>query len=940
MTHKRKLFLGFCFSALVSTAFSQFYTDLQQITFSGKRSGEGYFSGDDSKLVYQSENVAGNPFYQIYTLDLRTGQTRLVSNEIGKTTCAWFHPNNVDILYSSTHLDPLSRKKQEAELENRIQNTGKKYSWDYDKNYDLFLKNIETNNLRRLTYATGYDAEGSISSDGKKIVFTSNRNIYRQGMNLEREHSYYCDLFLLDLDKNETQQLTDTPGYDGGPFFNSDNTRICWRRFSENGHTAEIFTMDLNNKVENKITDLGVMSWAPYFHPSNDYIIFSNNLHGFNNFELYIVDRSGRGEPVRVTKREGFDGLPTFSNDGNTLSWTSNNTASGNSQIFTAVWNHDAAIDALKNTFSKSDHVSDYQSSSNISQFDLSYYTEILCSDLFEGRMTGTKGMEKANQFVAQELNSFGLRPWQSKSWVQKFSFLKKFAVDESSFLKIDAQENIACRLDSDWTPMNFSENGKLTFNEICFAGYGLRVKPNSNSEGYDSYTHLDVANKWVMVLDGLPPHITDTSVINYFSNPTQKASLARNLGAQGIIFVNSENNDTTKQIASNVDHSLTIKSFVLSRETASLLFNSNGRKLSTEIEKFNNSEPVLGFTLKNFRVNGDIKIKKERGECHNTLGWLRSGKKNNDILVIGAHLDHLGRSNAFSRRKSTDKRDFHPGADDNISGIAALLEIAHKLSLMTRSGSLDLKFDILFGFWSGEEIGLLGSSHFIKTWYQQEKAKNIIAYINMDMVGRYKDKLTIHGIGSANKWAAYIQQANIPIGLNLNLQRDSFIPTDTTSFITKKIPIISGFTGLHSDYHSPSDTPEKLNYSALNKCAQLFKNITLNVNHDNNNLKYVAQVAPNKSRSRLKSYLGTIPDYGSSDVKGVAISGVTSGGPAEKAGLKSEDIVMQLGEEKVESIYDYTRAIGNTIPNKQTYIIIQRENQRIELKITPTARK
>jgi hypothetical protein len=181
---------------------------------------------------------------------------------------------------------------------------------------------------------------------------------------------------------------------------------------------------------------------------------------------------------------------------------------------------------------------------------------------------------------------------------------------------------------------MNFSENGKLTFNEICFAGYGLRVKPNSNSEGYDSYTHLDVANKWVMVLDGLPPHITDTSVINYFSNPTQKASLARNLGAQGIIFVNSENNDTTKQIASNVDHSLTIKSFVLSRETASLLFNSNGRKLSTEIEKFNNSEPVLGFTLKNFRVNGDIKIKKERGECHNTLGWLRSGKKNNDILV------------------------------------------------------------------------------------------------------------------------------------------------------------------------------------------------------------------------------------------------------------------------------------------------------------------
>lgn len=158
--------------------------------------------------------------------------------------------------------------------------------------------------------------------------------------------------------------------------------------------------MDLNSKVERKITDLGVMSWAPYFHLTNDYIIFHNNLHGFNNFELYIVDRSGCGEPVRVTKREGFDGLSTFSNDGNTQSWTSNNTASGNSQIFTAVWNHDAAINALKSTFSKSDHVSGYQSSSNISQFDLSYYTEILCSDLFEGRMTGSKGMEKPTSLL------------------------------------------------------------------------------------------------------------------------------------------------------------------------------------------------------------------------------------------------------------------------------------------------------------------------------------------------------------------------------------------------------------------------------------------------------------------------------------------------------------------------------------------------------------
>ena len=252
-----------------------------------------------------------------------------------------------------------------------MNNTGKKYSWDYDENYDLFIQNTNTGSVRRLTFSKGYDAEGCISNNGKSVVFASNRNLYASNFGSTqsiKDLSFYCDLYLLDLEKNSTEQITDTKGYDGGPFFSPDGSMICWRRFSENGHQAEIYTMNLEDRKEHKITSLGVMSWAPFFHPSNDYLVFSTNLHGFNNFELYIVDRNGRGKPIRVTDRDGFDGLPSFSNDGQTITWTSNATTGGNSQIFTAKWNHNAAIHALNQTMHQTEVEEKYRVTSQISQ--------------------------------------------------------------------------------------------------------------------------------------------------------------------------------------------------------------------------------------------------------------------------------------------------------------------------------------------------------------------------------------------------------------------------------------------------------------------------------------------------------------------------------------------------------------------------------------------
>ena len=321
------LLLAFSFqgASIAQVPQSRLLSGIRQLSFEGRRAGEGYFNPDGSLLVFQSEREPGNPFFQIYLMDLDTGDTHRVSPGFGKTTCGWIHPYQSRLLFASTHEDPQARLKQEEELELRASGNAGRYSWDYDKYFDIFESDLEGGNLRNLTQALGYDAEGSWSPDGSLIVFSSNRHAYTEKLSpqdqsiFERDKSFLVDLYLMNADGTGVRRLTHTPGYDGGPFFSPDGQEIVWRRFSEDGTTAEIFTRKLDGSPERQITRLGAMSWAPYFHPSGDYLIFATNLHGFENFELYLVDGEGKSDPVRVTSREGFDGLPAFSPDGNTL---------------------------------------------------------------------------------------------------------------------------------------------------------------------------------------------------------------------------------------------------------------------------------------------------------------------------------------------------------------------------------------------------------------------------------------------------------------------------------------------------------------------------------------------------------------------------------------------------------------------------------------------
>ena len=331
-----------------------FIRETRRLTLEGRRAGEGYWSPDGKRLVFQSEREPDNPFYQIYVVELSSGATKRISPGIGKTTCAFFRPGSDEILFASTHADPQSKKLQQDELALRASGTQRRYAWDFDPEMDIYVYSEKTGALKRVTSAQGYDAEAAYSPDGRWIVFSSTRDAYGGTLSdedrtrLEKDPAHFAEIYIMRADGTEQKRLTQTPGYDGGPFFTHDGERIVWRRFDASGRVADIYTMKIDGSDVKRITDFGAVSWAPYEHPSKQYILFASNKLGHDNFEVFIVDREGAKEPVQVTYSPGFDGLPVPSPDGKRIAWTSSRSGAGAGQIFLADWNHAKALEALK----------------------------------------------------------------------------------------------------------------------------------------------------------------------------------------------------------------------------------------------------------------------------------------------------------------------------------------------------------------------------------------------------------------------------------------------------------------------------------------------------------------------------------------------------------------------------------------------------------------
>jgi hypothetical protein len=426
---------------------------------------------------------------------------------------------------------------------------------------------------------------------------------------------------------------------------------------------------------------------------------------------------------------------------------------------------------------------------------------------------------------------------------------------------------------------------------------------------------------------------------------------IARERGAKAILFVSGPNSPQAGELlplkgGTTVANS-GIAAATVTSTVADALVAASGKslkELQTALDDENPHAPG-GFALKGTSVDLEIGIEHIKKTDHNVLGLLPAGENTGntgEYVVIGAHYDHLGHGESgTSLAHSGEENKVHPGADDNASGDAEIMELAASLAKERAAHPEKFRRGIIFALWSGEEIGLTGSHRFCEN--PPIDLAKVAAYVNFDMVGRLTDnKLTLQGIGSSTAWRKLIEKRNVAAGFNLTLQDDPYLPTDVTSFYPKTIPVLNFFTGAHEDYHRPTDTADKINYEGAERIGKFARAIVLDLVSAQQRPDF-AKVAKSESqtgsRETLRAYLGTIPDY-TTEVKGVKLTGVRGGSPAEKAGLQGGDIIVEFAGQKITNIYDYTYSLDAVKIGKPVKMIVERNGQRVELTITPEARK
>ncbi len=949
-----------------SSGEARFLSEVRQLTVAGRRTGEGYFGPDGRHMVFQSERSPENPFYQIYLMDLLTGETERLSPGVGKTTCAWIHPSQEQVLYASTHEDPEARAEMQAEFKARESGESRRYSWDYDPYYEIYAQDLETGERQNLTQTRGYDAEGAYSPDGEHIVFASNRRAYQGGLAeaeqaaFERDPSSLLDLYLMDRDGGNVRRLTEALGYDGGPFFSADGERITWRRFAPNGRSAEIYTLRLDSGAPRQITELGDLSWAPFFHPSGDYLIFSTNTQGYGNFELYLVDDAGEQEPVRVTFTEGFDGLPVFAPDGETLAWTSQRGSLGRSQIHMARWDDAAARRALGLEAAEVDGAApvpppmDPSRTRALAEDTVRNHVTSLTDPAMEGRRTGTPGAERATQYVAEALRAAGLEPAGDQgTYFQSFDFTAGVRAGETNVLQATVDgETRRYGQDADWRPLGVATSGSVGNAPVVFAGYGIEAPATDDHPAYHSYADRDVEGKWALVFRFLPEDIPSDwrRHLLHYSDISYKVAVAKRQGAVGLIVVTGPAAQAEQRLAplagESVPSSSGIAAVALSDGVAERWVARADRELADLQRRLDAGESVAGFTLPEVTLGAHLEITRATRSGRNVIARLPAGTaaaNGRPAVMLGAHVDHLGDgTGSGSLARPEERGQLHPGADDNASGVAALLALAQSLADRRAAGNLELARPITFAAWSGEELGTLGSRHYVEVHGgSEELPEQVVAYLNMDMIGRLDDSLYLQGVGSSGDWLGWIERTNVAVGLPISVNRDPYLPTDVTPFYVAGVPVLNAFTGAHEDYSTPRDTADQLNYPGLARIGALMGELATGLAQDATRPAYarVEREHGGMSREHLRAYLGTIPAYGDEVDAGVPLQGAVEGGPADQAGVQSGDVVVELAGDPVETIQDFMAILADLEIGASTSLVVRRDGERVELTVVPGSR-
>jgi len=582
-------------------------------------------------------------------------------------------------------------------------------------------------------------------------------------------------------------------------------------------------------------------------------------------------------------------------------------------------------------------------------------HVEALASDRLDGRLTGSAGERLAGDYLVSQLQKIGARPLPGRSdYRLPFEFTagtrdggSSIAIAsgpfEASGVVSGSSQGFNSR--SDVQALSFSDNAEVSA-PVVFAGYGL-VVPDSQDFGYDSYAGLDVKDKAVLVLRYFPEDADQKTrgILARYSDLRYKAMAARQHGAKAMLVVTGPRSPNAGEtIPMSFDTALAGSGIVaasISGGVGKAIFTGLSDKTLEAVQRsLDSGDPhVTGFAIPNLSVTIRTSVEREKQTGYNIAAYLPATMGTASVakpwIALGAHYDHLGHGgNGLSLAGKEETGRIHHGADDNASGTAAVLAVGEAIATQPRHRN------VVLDFWSGEELGLIGSAAFATT--PPIALDQLAAYLNFDMVGRMQDnKLTVQATGTSPLWAKIIEQANVVAGFDLQLQQDPYQPTDVATFNEASVPSLNFFTGTHADYHRPSDTADKINYEDLDRVVDFAAAITRRLEDLDEAPPFskVQQTQPGGGRAGVRVFTGTIPDY-STEVKGLLLGGVISGGPAEQAGLQKGDVIVEIAGQSITNIYDYTYALEVLKIGQPAKVAYVRLGERKETTLTPAARK
>lgn len=556
-------------------------------------------------------------------------------------------------------------------------------------------------------------------------------------------------------------------------------------------------------------------------------------------------------------------------------------------------------------------------------------HIKYFASDDLGGRFPGTRGDSLTEAYIIKKLKSYGVNPAGENGFRQPFSFTSEIKLGEKNNLVL--MDGKAVNRE-DFTPVYLSSNG-TAIGSTVFVGYGI----NAPELNYNDYSGIDLKGKIAVMLMYSPGYNnTHDNPFGKYERLRFKCAAAKEHGAAGVIVIKGPESGEDELIKLRMfgrGENAGIPVINVKRNLIEPFFTASGKNLQALQKEIDSLKTPASFEFNSGTAELTASLIGIESNTANIIGFIEGNDPvlKNEVIVIGAHMDHLGDGMKYGSLYDKHEPAIHNGADDNASGSAGVLELAEYYN----SAKKDLKRSIMFMWFSGEEAGLLGSAYFTKS--DLFKKYNIVSMINLDMIGRLTDnKLTIGGTGTSSVWTPLLDSLNKTYGFTASYNKSGFGPSDHSSFYVKDIPVLFFFTGLHKDYHRPSDDWQLINAEGEVKILDMIVGIVNYVDMVSSKPDFIKVQEEKKENTNMgfRVTMGVIPDY-SSTKEGLEITGVKAGGTAEKAGLQGGDVIIKLGQYEIKNIYDYTDALSRFKPGEETEVVIKRGTEEMTLKVT-----